>query len=276
MSFKTLMVHLELGQDNGGVLNIAGELAARFGARVIGIAACQPMPLLYDEGLMTIETVSMDRDEINRKLADAEAEFRGALSGRVSALEWRSLVTYQSLADYIAGQARAADLIITGKDLGPSLLDETRRVKVGELALRAGRPLLLVPKGISSLPLRHVFVGWKETRESRRAAADALPLLKEAAQVTVLSITSEDGRAAAQGHVEDVATWLGGHGIGATPQAIAASGAETGYLHAELLDRRCDLFVAGAWGHSRFRELVFGGVTNDILMDPGFCVLMSH
>jgi nucleotide-binding universal stress UspA family protein len=55
-----------------------------------------------------------------------------------------------------------------------------------------------------------------------------------------------------------------------------ASGTETSYLHAELLDRRCDLLVAGAWGHNRLSQFVFGGVTRDILMDPSFCVLLSH
>lgn len=276
MTFKTLMVHLELGGDNSGILNLTGELAVRFDARVIGVAACQPLPVLYDEGLMATEAISIDRDEIREQIAAAEAEFRKLLAGRARTLEWRSMMTYGSLAEYLADEARAADLLITGKDIGPSLLDETRRVKVGELALRAGRPLLLVPKGISSLPLRHVFLGWKEGREARRAAADALPLLREAAQVTILAITSEAGRVTAQSQVEDVATWLDEHGINATPQAIAASGTEAGYLHAELLDRRCDLLVAGAWGHSRFSEFVFGGVTGDVLMDPSFCVLMSH
>lgn len=276
MTFKTLMVHLELDADNSGILNVTGELANRFAARVIGIAACQPLPILYDEGLMATEAITIDRSEISDQLAETEEEFRKALSGRARALEWRSLITYESLAGYIADQARAADLIITGRDLGPSLLDESRRVKVGELAMRAGRPLLLVPKGVSSLPLRHVFIGWKETRETRRAAADALPLLKEAGQVTVLEIAGEKERLSAQGRVEDVAAWLGEHGVSATPQAIAGDGTEAGYLHAELLDRRCDLLVAGAWGHSRVSEFVFGGVTNDILMDPSFCVLMSH
>lgn len=276
MTFKSLMVHLELDGDNTGILNIAGELATRFDARVIGIAACQPLPILYDEGLMATEAVTLDRSEIEAQLARTEQDFRKALAGRARALEWRSLVTYESLAGYMAAQARAADLIISGRDLGPSLLDETRRVKVAELAIQAGRPLLLVPRGVTALPLRHVFVGWKESREARRAVADALPLLKNAAQVTVLGITSEKDRLTTQGQTEDVAAWLGAHGVEATPQAIAASGGEAGYLHAELLDRRCDLLVAGAWGQSRLREFVFGGVTGDILMDPSFCVLMSH
>jgi nucleotide-binding universal stress UspA family protein len=276
MTFRTLMVNLELDADNSSILNITGELAARFAARVIGIAACQPLPILYDEGLMATEAITIDRNEINDQIAQAEQAFRAALSGRARALEWRSLITYESLGNYIAKQARAADLIITGRDPGPSLLDESRRVKVGELAMRAGRPLLLVPKGISSLSLRRVFVGWKDTREARRAAADALPLLKEAGQVTVLEITGEANRLSAQRHVEDVAAWLGEHGVSATPQAIVASGTETSYLHAELLDRRCDLLVAGAWGHNRLSQFVFGGVTRDILMDPSFCVLLSH
>ncbi len=276
MTYKSIMVHLELGGDNEGVLRIAGDLAERFNADVIGIAACQPIQILYNEGLGADDAIAQDRAEIAREMKTAEEQFRKALSGRAKALQWRSSVAYGSLADFIADEARAADLILTGRDMGAKLLDQTRRVQIGDLVMRAGRPVLLVPQGVTQLRLRNVYVGWKESREARRAIADALPLLESAQTVTVVQVGSQEAQLSNQKRLADVAAWLGRHGIAATPQAIAKSGTEAGYLHAELLERKCDLLVAGAYGHARLSEWIFGGVTQDVLLDPDFCVLFSH
>ena len=276
MDYKTLMVHLELNGDNEGVLNIAGELAERFKAKVIGIAAAQPVKLLYDEGCTAGEVMAEDQAEIDRELGVCVVQFRQTLEGRARGLEWRSAVTFDSLDDYIAEQARAADLIITGKDLGGTLLDTTRRVNIGRLAVKAGRPILLVPQGITSLPLRHVFIAWKDAREARRAALDALPLLEAAGHATVFEVAGIRDQAEADKRVKDVALWLERHKLFAYPLAIGTSYAQEGFLNTELVKRQCDLLVAGAFSHSRAGEWVFGGMTQDILLDPDFCVLLSH
>src|SRR6185312_4729028 len=110
MSYKTLMVRLELDGDNAGVLEIAADLAARFDAKVIGIAACQPVQVMAAEGIANI-AIEEEYSQIAREIAAAEGQFRSALAGRVKVLEWRSTITYAPLAEYIAEQARAADLI---------------------------------------------------------------------------------------------------------------------------------------------------------------------
>jgi len=276
MTYRNLMVRLQLNGDNQGVLKIAAELAERFSASVIGIAACQPIQVLANEGFHAPEVIMQDREEIVRELQEVETEFRVALAGCTGQLEWRSAITYSPLADYIAQEARSADLIITAKDTGLGLLDENRKVHLGDLAMRAGRPMLVVPKGVTSLPLRHVFVGWKETREARRAAYDALPLLKAAGRGTVLEIAPEHEHVAAQVRLDDVAKWLKRHDVDMTCRTLSASGTEAAFLHAFLLDHHCDLLVAGAYGHSRLKEWVFGGVTQDVLLDPLFCVMLAH
>lgn len=276
MAYVNLMVHLELNGQNEAVLAVAADLAARFDARVIGIAACQPLQLLFVEGATSADLVARDREEIARELAATQAQFHTALQGRVRALQWREAITYAPLCDYLADEARSADLIITGPDLGASLMDETRRVAIGALAMRAGRPLLIVPKQVRGLGLRNVFVGWRESREARRAIADALPLLRLASRATVLEIVPQPALSLAQARLEDVAAWLASHDVTAVPQVLARVGQEIGHLRAELLDRRCDLFVAGAYGHSRLGEWAFGGVTQDMLLNPDCCVLLSH
>lgn len=276
MEYKSLMVHLELNGDNDGVLNIAGELAERFKARVIGIAAAQPVRNLYDEGCTAGEVLAEDQAEIDKELNACVAQFRQALEGRTKGLEWRSTITFDSLDDYIAEQGRAADLIITGKDIGGAFLDATRRVNIGRLAVNAGRPVLLVPQGIQTLPLKNVFIAWKDTREARRAALDALPLLKLADHSTVLEVTSINEQAEAEKRVRDVSRWLERHKLMAASLAIGTSSAHEACLRTELVKRHCDLLIAGAFSHGRVGEWVFGGVTQDVLLDPDCCVLLSH
>jgi nucleotide-binding universal stress UspA family protein len=276
MPYKNLLVHLELNGDNDGVLSIAAELAQRFESKVIGIAAAQPVQVLYDDTGAAGEVIAADRAEIDAELAACKARFLEALEGRVHQLEWRSNVILDSLTDYVAQQARAADLIITGKDIGGILSSSSRRVNIGQLAVTAGRPILLVPPGIASLPLRHVFIAWQDCREARRATADALPLLKAAGHATVLEVVANHDQAKAEQRVKDVASWLEQHQISGSTMAIGTNSAQKGYLCAELIDRHCDLLVAGAYGHSRLGEILFGGVTQDILLDPAFCVLFSH
>lgn len=276
MSYRTLLVHLELNGDNEGLLNIAAELAKRFESRVIGIAAAQPIQPLVDEGLCMPGLAVRDRAEIEREMSLCRQQFEKALQGHATETAWRSIITFDSLAQYIADEARCADLIITGPDIGAPMLDNTRRVDIGDLAFRAGRPILIVPRGIKSLAFRHVFLAWKEGREARRAALDGLPLLKASGHVTVLEVTSNAATPAAEPHIKDVAGWLQQHQVQATPVVVGTQSLQSGYLHAELLGRHCDLLVAGAYGHNRLGEWIFGGVTQDVLLDPSFCVLLSH
>jgi len=276
MAYKTLLVHLDLNGDNEGVLKIAGDLAERFDSKVVGIAAAQPIIPLYDEGFAAADTATLHRAEVEKEIDACQSQFRQALGSRVKQIEWRSTITPEFLAKYIATEARCADLIITGKDIGASLMDNSRRVNIGDLAIRAGRPVLIVPQGISSLPMRHAVVAWKDSREARRAVADALPLLEIAGQAGILAISSEVDEEEARVSVRDVGSWLGAHGVQATPRVVGTKSGEAEYLHAELLAQKCDLLIAGAYGHNRLGEWMFGGVTEDVLLDPDFCVLLSH
>jgi nucleotide-binding universal stress UspA family protein len=276
MDCKTILVRLELGQSNKNLLAITADLAQRLKAGVIGIAACQPIQLVYDETYIAGELLGEDRKQIEKQIKDAESEFRGELKDKVPNLGWRSTVTFASLADYVAHQARAADLIITGPDIGGSVFDHARQVGIADLVMKAGCPVLIVPKERGELNLQQVIIGWKGTRESRRAVADALPLLKLAYHVTVMEIAGEADMADAKDHVADVAKWLGSHGINANAEAIAAIGPDSERLCDIARERSAGLIIAGAYGHSRLQEWVLGGVTGDFLMNPDRCVLVSH
>lgn len=272
MNYATLMLNLELGRPNTDLLNIGVGLAARLDASVIGIATCQPMHVDFGDSYVSGDLFEADRDEIRQDIDAAEAQFRNAFAGRATA--WRSATTFEALSDYLAREARCADLIISG--LGYSTSPATRRVDLGDLVLQAGRPLLIVPAAASPLTLQRVVVAWKDTRETRRSILDALPLLKMAAHVLVVEIAARDDLAEARLRLDDVVAWLKRHGVVAESLADPASGDDSRQLKQCIDQQNADLIVAGAYGHSRLREWVFGGVTDDLLLHGNRCALVSH
>jgi nucleotide-binding universal stress UspA family protein len=118
-------------------------------------------------------------------------------------------------------------------------------------------------------------VAWKDTREARLAVAAALPILALAKHVTIVEIAEECEQASALGRTQDVAKWLALHGITAEALAVPSRGDDADALNALLTDHQCDLVVAGAYGHDRMREWVFGGVTDNLLHGHR-CALLAH
>ncbi|MEO8060503.1 MAG: universal stress protein [Burkholderiales bacterium] len=275
MTYATLMVHMELGHPNTGLLKIAGDLAQRLHAGVIGIAARQPLQMSYGDGYVAGDVYERDLDEITAQLKAAENEFRTALKARVPVTEWRSSQTSAYLADYLASEARGADLILTGAASG-DFLDASRKVNTGALIMQAGRPVLLVPTTASTLKLDRALVAWKDTRETRRAVSDALPLLKHATAVTVAELATEYELGNARKRVDDVVAWLSRHGVKAEGLAQLSTGDDAVALYALGQDSGADVVVAGAYGHSRLREWVLGGVTRDLLLSANRCAFVSH
>ena len=131
MTFSTLMVHLELEHPNDARLQIAGDLAEKFNARVIGIAAADPQPPHYAGGSVARGLVAHERTEVKKRMAEAEARFRAAINGRAQGVEWRSAL--KRPYDYVAREARAADLIITGSNRDGMLIDRLRRLDPSDL-----------------------------------------------------------------------------------------------------------------------------------------------
>lgn len=274
MTYATLMVHLQLGRSNANILNVAGELAERCRSRVIAVAACQP--LLALGGDIYSEAIELDRAQLQRAADEAEAEARTLLEGRTVRLDWRLVSTLNSTAEHVACEARAADLIISAPDHGGSLFPDPLRVKIAEVLMRAGRPLLLVPERTAGLALDHVMVAWKESRESRRAALDSLPLLKLSGRVTVVEVAKEEDLSAAGERLDDVASWLAAHGVRAECLVKEAGGDDVAALARIAQSLKAGAIVAGAYGHSRLQEWAFGGVTMDLLMHPSVPALLSH
>jgi nucleotide-binding universal stress UspA family protein len=276
VTYATMMVHLQPGKSNLDILEVTRDLAIRFGAAVIGVTACQLSQTIYGDVYVAADIIEDVRNELKEEVVAAEAEFRSALDGHVSTFEWRSDLILSPLVDYLTHQARTADLFITGVDHDNSLFDVSRHVDVGDLVMQLGRPALIVPHAMNTLHLNHVVIGWKDTRESRRATLDALPLLAKATHVSVVEIAADKHLGAAQAHLQDVVGWLARHGIKADSLAAPKIGEDSDRLNAIADERGADLVVAGAYGHSRLREWALGGVTHDLLLRAQRCSLVSH
>jgi nucleotide-binding universal stress UspA family protein len=276
MTYSTLMAHLDVGEDNTSLLAVTTDLSLRFGSAVTGIAGRRPVQVIAARGLPAAELYDVDRQDMADEFAELENEFRRTLSGKALELHWRSASVLGSLAAYVATEARLTDLIVIRPDRGFGILNSDRRTSLGDLVMNAGRPLLVVPDGAQGLDLDHVLVGWNDTREARRAAADAMPLLKAAGQVTVVEVVGEARLDEARVRLEDVVWWLARHGVTADSVAAPANGHEATVLDEAARARNAGLIVAGAYGHNRMREWMLGGVTRDLLLHPSRCTFVSH
>lgn len=273
MTFSTLMVHLELEHSNDARLRIAGDLAEQFDAKLIGIAAANPQPAYYAEGAFAQGLVQRERTEIKKRMAETEERFRSVMQPRAREIEWRSAMARP--VDYVTSEARAADLVITGVNRDGILLDPLRRLDPSELVMRLGRPIFVVPPEAEYLKLKCALVAWKDTREARRAVADALPLLHKTKEVAVVEVIGDDAnRTAAHARVDDVVAWLDRHGITAFGRVFHAV-EEKDQLD-KIMQYGADFLVAGAYGHTRMREWVFGGFTRSLLTDSRHCAFLAH
>lgn len=272
MNASSLMVRLNAGTSNEAVLRAAVDLVERLHVtRAIGVSACQPLQIIGSpDAYIPRELATGDMERNQKELSAAEWAFRSALEGHVKTCQWRSTtINYGTIADYITEQMRAADFLITAADRG-SIYDRNH-FDLDDLIMKAGRPVLVVGSSVDQLDLRNVLIGWKETREARRATQDALPLLKLAGRVMVVEVAAKQDLQQARERTEDVAAWLANHGISGVACGVPTTGddaADIGNIAKEL---DAGLVVGGAYGHSRLREWVMGGVTRDLLMRPINC-----
>jgi nucleotide-binding universal stress UspA family protein len=272
---STLMACMTTDRSNAELLTVVADLAQRFSAAVIGVCAKQ---LSMHSSVLAIgpgEPRGHELDKFRERVAIVEAEFRSALS-MVDNLQWRAQMTAGPTSHYLAGQSRAADLLVAAGESDARQISAPPEIDVSDLVMRSGRPLLLAPPGVTGLKLTRALVCWKESREARRAVADALPILKASRAVDVVELVREQEIETARARLADVGDWLHRQGVEANCFATASTGLESAHIAAIAKDLEADLIVAGAFGHSRLREWAFGGVTQDLLARGERCTLVSH
>lgn len=273
MSYATLMVHVDVDGELGGRVNIAAELADRFRAHLIGVAGWAPMSVFLAEAALNDPAPAEFALQDMKSLVDQKGQqFRAAVGKEGRTVEWRSFLDFPT--EVVAREARAADLVIIGS--ARENRDPFRALDPGGVLLKAGRPVLVVPENVTALSLRRIAVAWKDVREARRAIRDALPLLQKAENVTLVEV-AEDGPDQARRHVKDVSDYLSRHRIDiVTDRLRRAEVSPANSLLSFIEDKNIDLLVAGAYGHSRLGEWVFGGVTRELLAHSPICCLFSN
>jgi nucleotide-binding universal stress UspA family protein len=275
MSYAALMVHVDLDGELAGRIQVAADLAERFSAHLIGIAGWAPMSVfLADEARNDPATSESHLQDMRALLDEKGKAFRAAVAKTAPQAEWRSVLDYPT--EVVAREARAADLVIIGN--ARENKDPFRALGPAHVLLKAGRPVLVVPKEVRSLVPRRVAIAWKDVREARRAVRDALPFLQQAESVLVVEI-SEEGSSVDQAahHVKDVAGYLARHGIKIVAERVRPADVTAANALSRMIEEEnIGLIVAGAYGHSRLGEWAFGGVTHDLMAESPICCLFSN
>lgn len=278
MSFKDILVIADSTPGFASRLGAALKLASRFDAHVTGLFVRQtPVIPAFVEGQITPDFLEAMEAWSVATQQEARAVFDDAISGYEKA-RWHQVEG--DLVEESVRHAMHADLSIVGQYNPDSPAADVQRNLCDLLLLDSGSPVLVLPEsGCSDTLGERIVVGWNSSRESCRAVHDAMPFLKSARQVEVVAI--DDSRHDSQVRQDEsrltIMSNLAHHGVEAEGKVIGDVRHDVGQTllrHVEAFG--ADLIVTGAWGRSRLREMVLGGVTSHLLRHATIPVLMSH
>ncbi len=276
MPFKDLLVIADNDPTYASRLDVALALATEHQAHLTGLHVMpRPLTQAYNETPIPESVEKAQRLEVEEAARRAAAVFAERAGRTTVPTEWR--VAEGDVVRVASEHARYADLTMVpqGIEIGSASADLTALPE--ELALAVGRPVLVIPR-YGSFPKvgTQVLVAWNGSREATRAVHDALPLLRLAERVTVLSI-DPDSDAERRLPGADIALHLARHGVTVRTESITGAEIAVGdLLLSYAADHEIDLIVMGAYGHTRLRERVLGGATRSLLRHMTAPVLMSH
>ncbi len=259
MGYKDILVYLDPTPSSSARLDMAIGIAVAGGARVTAVDASTDEAFLGDwrEAAIDIEPAF----EAALKAKGVTGEFH--IAGERGRWAPQDLVVP---ADLVIAPAPSAEF---RKLIHPGLPDEA--------VMHAGAPVLVVPTEWAGGEWgKNVVIAWNGSREANRAVHDALPILRRSEKVTVFVFSP--GASALRSGADRLLAHLGRHGVTAHVSDWTNTGDITAVeaLFASLDTQTADLFVAGAFGHSRVFESLFGSVSLDLLRQPVLPVLMSH
>lgn len=281
MGLKTISVSLADIARLEPVMRAAFTLASEHDAHITGIYVVPGMdsfvlPMNYGAA----ELDSRRRHFFEELAPQVREKFDAAAQRYGVRAEWRQLDGQsERLADTMLEHAAYADLIVAGQVSDNNERSTVEADFVERLLLGSGRPVLIVPEAGKFEQIgSHAVIGWNGTREAIRASFDAIPLLARAKKVDLVWVNAQqEPEIAGDLPGAELAAVLSRHGVDVTTQSVTAPDlAPADALLNHVANSGADLLVLGAYGHSRLRELVFGGVTRNILQAMTVPVLMSH
>jgi len=273
MTIRDLIVYVDGNAVDDAAIDVAATLARRDLAHLTGVFAMPPMqmPVPYDpvmfEPLWQRWREDCDAAAIRcRQRYDARLQAAGVDGGWLLA---------SGGPDAAMLHARYVDLAVIAR--GKPDIAAGMAVVAEDLAIDGGGPVLMVPPGCAPVVGRNVVVAWKPTREAVRAANEALAVVEPGARMTILVVDPQDTPEHGEEPGADIAAHLARHGVQVTVEVALSGHVDVaGTLLRRAAEIGADLLVMGAYGHSRLRERILGGVTRDLLRAATLPVLMAH
>jgi nucleotide-binding universal stress UspA family protein len=274
MSYKSILVHVDQSRHCAARIRIAAELARQQEAHLIGSAMTGISRFIQNEGAAFVAShISTFRD---RALNSLE-QFTG-IAESVGVLSHEQRFVDDETEAGLALQARYSDLVVVSQ----TDLEEIDNSFITDLPeyvmLNSARPVLIIPAwGEFRHVGRRVLVAWDGSLEATRAITAALPMLKHADSVTV-ALFNSDKRFGTHGEQPgaDIALYLARHGVKVEVTQENTRSDVGNAILSLAADKSSDLLVMGGYGHTRFREVLLGGVTMTILKTMTVPVLMAH
>jgi nucleotide-binding universal stress UspA family protein len=272
--YRSLLVHLDESERCAANTDVAMRLARRFSAHLVGLATAGRVPasLGFAASAALVEALEAMRGEAEQRVDDFVAS--GHAAG-LSSVE--GVADAENAVPSLIDHAHCSDLVILGQGEG-----REARAVVEQVVLQCARPALVLPyTGRLDTLGERVLVAWNDSPEAARALADAMPLLCQAREVTVIRCEApgaalEDLGGAMRAKLEALRRWLAWHGVEAEVQLEASTMDAGNTLLSRAADVGADLLVMGAWGRPRWSERMLGGATRTLLDTMTVPVLMSH
>lgn len=272
---RALLLRVEPSTPESAVMGNAVNFARRTGAELWGLYPLEyPEFPGYVEARLPRELLEINRNHFKELAEETGAAFRKACES--AAIDWTWRCVEGDAARSVIVNGRVADLLLLagGKESNQSSMDEF----TGQVILQCGRPAMILPsEPMAEDAGSRVVLAWNARRECVRATHDAMPLLRNAEWVKV--VTLKRGSAADQDDVPGagICRHLARHGVAADAHVVSFQGRSAGAALLEWArENDADMLVMGAYGHSRWRELVLGGVTAHVLRNADLPVFMSH
>lgn len=281
MPYKTILVHADESRHAQQRFEIAAQLALREQAHLVGAAATAVPGAFYLPELVGESTMNLTAYlEYLRQRAQAVLAQFEATARRAGVPSFETRLVEDEAAAGLCLQARYCDLVVLSQTDPDEDLPALRAGFPEYVVLNAGRPVLIIPYAGRFADFgKRVMVAWDASMEATRALTGALPFLKRA---ELVQITVFDPAARGDSHGEqpgaDIALYLSRHGIRVeVSQQVTGERIDTGNaLLSAAADFGADMLVMGCYGHSRFREVLLGGVSNTIFHSMTVPTLMCH
>lgn len=281
MGYRTILAVMDTAENARTLGEFTTSLANSFSAHVIGLhmEAFAAVPLVAPMEMPDPATVQAMQEVAQKETSDISAIFERKMASEGVSHEWRSFVSSIGYSSNSAVQsARCADIVVVRQTKAAAMSDS--RAEFDSFLYESGRPVLLVPHVLQQpKPIERVLVAWNGSREATRAVFDALPFMIVAKSVEIFTVGREEGDDQSDTLAgTEIASTLARHGINVsvTSQEKAHGMSAEKAIEQRLFDNSIDLLVMGAYGHSRWWEMLFGGVTRSVLDKTTALTLLSR